>query len=301
MYPSISCLCPTYGRPGLLANAVACFLAQDYPKHRCCLVVLDDLGTISKINKGEWENRKSEFPGLQTHPAVFSLSTTRRYSSLPEKYNALWHFAPQSDIYVVWEDDDCQYPWCLSSHAKACEHHGWSYPSHVFSDYGDPSYPVAMRMHTEPTGGRFHGCLGIRGDTLASIGGWVETKAANFDQQLIGRLREKGQPGDPLQFSKRLDEVAVTHDHPQAHFRRTHPITFDLDNGYAGQVERGEMGLPAYVFRWHTGQTHGQSTMRAADDESWYDRYQPPERSGPHTIVPAFDADTRAFYDLLVS
>jgi Glycosyltransferases involved in cell wall biogenesis len=41
----ISCLCPTYKRPTLLANAIACFLQQDYdgPAE---LIVLDDAGEL---------------------------------------------------------------------------------------------------------------------------------------------------------------------------------------------------------------------------------------------------------------
>jgi hypothetical protein len=183
--------------------------------------------------------------------------------------------APASDIYLVWEDDDCQLPWCLKTHAKACEQHGWSYPSHVWSDYGEASYPPALRLHTEPCGGRFHGALGITGKVMIDIGGWPQTRQANFDQQMIGRLYTTGQPGDPLLSSP----------------------------AYRGTDIKPDPGVinPPYLFRWHTGQAHGQSTMRGGDDEGWYDRYSPPDSTGPHTIVPAFDDDTQVFYQLLTS
>lgn len=42
--PFISCVCPTYKRPHMLRNSLACFLAQDYPKDRCELIILDDAG-----------------------------------------------------------------------------------------------------------------------------------------------------------------------------------------------------------------------------------------------------------------
>lgn len=61
---------------------------------------------------------------------------------------------------------------------------------------------------------------------------WIETKRADFDQQWMAALREKY--GPPCDY-------------------------------LAG-------GDPTYVFRWHTGHHHGQSTMRAPDDETWYER-----------------------------
>lgn len=258
MFPSITCLSPTYGRPTLLANAIACFLAQDYPRNRCRLMICDDLGTIRGLTINDWTDEAEGSNDAVTQVEnVFIFSTKHRYFSLPEKYNALWKMSPLSDIYLVWEDDDCQLPWCLSSHAKACEQHGWSYPTHVWSDYGGD-------LHMEPSGGRFHGSLGIRGDTLTAIGGWPLTRQANFDQQMISRLRQTGEPGDPIE---------------------------------CGPTKRS----PAYVFRWHTGQQHGQSVMKGPEDESWYDNYEPPDSTGPHIIVPALDADSKKFYELLTS
>lgn len=239
MYPSITCLCPTYGRPKLLANALACFQHQDYPAQRRCLIVLDDLGTIE----------------AEIQDNIRIVSQPNRVSSLPEKYNALWYMAPVSDIYVVWEDDDIQLPWCLKGHAAACENHGWSYPGAVYSDYQG-------HIETEPTGGRFHGCLAIRGDFLKRLGGWPLTKRADFDQNLIASLHKEGEPGSPVSTLKMP---------------------------------------PAYIFGWHTGYEHGQSTMRGPDDETWYDRYQPPDRTGPHRIVPELNERTKAALSLDLS
>ena len=40
----LTCVCPTYRRPRLLANAIACFVAQTYPNRE--LIVLDDAGEL---------------------------------------------------------------------------------------------------------------------------------------------------------------------------------------------------------------------------------------------------------------
>ena len=244
-YPTIICLCLTYGRPKLLNNAVECFLRQDYPKDLAELLIVDDLGTI-------------KLPLLGAPEHVICNSRTWRFLSLPEKYNYAWRFL-NADLYVVWEDDDVQLPWCLRAHAAACEHHGWSYPSEVWSDYGGI-------IHTEQSGGRFHGSLAIRRETLERLGGWPDTKKANFDQQLIANLKRDCEPGDPLFFSP-------------SRLQHGQPIP---------------VGSPAYVFRYSTtGQPHGQNTMQGPDDETWYDRYLPPDSSGPHIITPALDESAK--------
>ena len=106
---NILCLCPTYGRPRLVANALACFLAQDYPEEKRRLVILDDAGQIPASQADGW--------------AVISMPV--RYNSLPDKYNALLSMErvlrPNSrwDAVAVWDDDDIYFPWHLSAAAKA--------------------------------------------------------------------------------------------------------------------------------------------------------------------------------------
>ncbi|MFM7163844.1 MAG: glycosyltransferase [Planctomycetaceae bacterium] len=53
--PFVSCLCPTYRRPKLLENSIACFLAQDYPADRRELIVLDDAGELQNQTGDGWQ------------------------------------------------------------------------------------------------------------------------------------------------------------------------------------------------------------------------------------------------------
>ena len=100
--PFVSCLCPTYHRPKLLANAVACFLAQDYPAERRELIIVDDAQEFApQIGQG-WQ----------------LVSLSRRFQSLPEKYNALAGLA-EGEVFVVWEDDDIYLPHHISAHVNA--------------------------------------------------------------------------------------------------------------------------------------------------------------------------------------
>lgn len=263
-YPSCVWITPTYGRPKCLENLVECFLKQDYPVNRRRLVVIDDLGTIQEIQHGAPDR-------------ISLLRRNIRFPSLPEKFNYGWK-SISADFYIIAEDDDIQLPWCTSSHAQALEHHLWSHPSHVWSDYGE-------KLHTEPVGGRFHGSLAIRRTALEQIGGWPVTKRADFDQQLISLLqRSFGDAGDPCQFGPTIPQT-LRYLFPEVNIN----------------VVRGDLGMSPYLFRWHLqpGQTHGQSTMRSPDDESWYDRYSPSDSTGPHTIIPAFDSKTKEYWDLL--
>ena len=216
--PFVSCLCPTYNRPELLARSIEFFRSQDYPLDRRELVIFDD----------------AEFPQDTTHDLLFDGHALIRYSafdvrfpSLPDKYNAMARFA-KGDILCVWEDDDEYRPWHISAHVAALEHGTFSKPSRVLSDYGEP----AGTYHEEGGDGRFHASMAFTRGLLDKIGGWPLTKRADFDQQMIARLAAAGLAVDPL-----------------AHYPS-----------------------PSYVFRWHTGAYHGQSTMRGPDDETWYDR-----------------------------
>jgi glycosyltransferase involved in cell wall biosynthesis len=94
--PLISCIMPTYGRPELVAEAVAMFLAQDYPAKE--LIVLNDCNGQT-------------FHG--SIPCVNVINQQHRYLSLGEKRNAAIEMA-QGEILAVWDDDDVHLPWRLS-------------------------------------------------------------------------------------------------------------------------------------------------------------------------------------------
>jgi hypothetical protein len=176
--PFVSCLCPTYRRPKLLENSIACFLAQDYPAERRELIVLDDAGELPNQNGDGWQ----------------IISIARRFRSLPEKFNALAGLA-RGELLVVWEDDDIYLPHHISSHVAAMEGHLWSKPSKVLSDY-------TGKIQEEDATGRFHASLAFTRQALEQVGGWPLTLRGDFDQQLIARLNGLGIPGDLCAFSR---------------------------------------------------------------------------------------------------
>ena len=116
--PFVSCLCPTYRRPQMMANTIPCFITQDYPADRRELIILDDAGELKNETSDGWQ----------------IISISRRFRSLPEKFNALAGLA-QGDILVVWEDDDIYLQHHISTHVRAMEGRLWSKPSSVLSTY----------------------------------------------------------------------------------------------------------------------------------------------------------------------
>lgn len=171
--PFVSYLCPTYRRPKLLENSIACFLAQDYPADRRELIVLDDAGELQNQTGEGWQ----------------IISIPRRFRSLPEKFNALGGLA-RGEILAVWEDDDIYLPHHISSHVTAMDGHLWSKPSKVLSDY-------TGEIREEDATGRFHASLAFTRQVFEQVAGWPLTLRGDYDQQLISRLNSIGPAADP--------------------------------------------------------------------------------------------------------
>jgi hypothetical protein len=96
--PTVSCLCPTYGRfpdhADLLAEAVESFRWQDYPIDRRELVILNDCAT---------QIITCDAPGVRV------VNVPWRYPTLGQKFDAICALA-LGDIFLPWEDDDISLP-----------------------------------------------------------------------------------------------------------------------------------------------------------------------------------------------
>lgn len=248
--PYVYCLCPTFGRKmELLENTIECFRRQTYPAHRRHLFILEDSGRVIQQTGESWVVE----------------SVPDRYPSLPAKYNAMRQMvgARKGDIILVWEDDDLYLPHHINCYVLALAGNDWAHPSRVWSTY-------VRKPTQEEAAGRFHAALGFWTETLNKIGGWEETRRADFDQRLIATLRDIGYSrGDPNLFGS----------------------------------------IPSYVFRWgDTGHSHGEAFMAAADDEDWYQTagavWSLPLFSRPEwrirPLKPALDAPATAVFEELL-
>jgi predicted O-methyltransferase YrrM len=116
--PCVSCIMPTYGRPKLVPESVAMFLAQDYRNKE--LIILNDC------------------PGQEfvaSLPGVLVINDPARHPTLGEKRNAAIE-AARGSLIAVWDDDDVYLPWRLSYCVKRMQelrtpfllpHEYWAY------------------------------------------------------------------------------------------------------------------------------------------------------------------------------
>ena len=114
----LSVCCCTFNRPHLLGELIESFQRQTYPKTHCELVVLDDGGQYGDVRGENWQ----------------IVSFSRRFASLGEKRNACVSLtSPDSEYFVVADDDDIYLPWWLEYHARNFQRGAlWSFASSIF-------------------------------------------------------------------------------------------------------------------------------------------------------------------------
>lgn len=224
-------LCPTWNRPTCLRNLITQFLAQDYPAHDLDLLILDDTR--------QYENQVGD-DGSGGHRWQL-ISFDRPIGTLGDKYNALLAMT-DADAVIVAEDDDLYLP----HHSAACAHAlrfgDVCKPTDVLVEYGP--------RHIESDPGRFHASLAINTAFAKSIAGWPTNKRADFDLQMIAKLRAAGTVVCPQRATR-----SPPHAPPQLIPEQS--IRFE----------------PSYCFRWETSRAyHVQAYGRGPTDEDFLQR-----------------------------
>ncbi|HYF94828.1 MAG TPA: class I SAM-dependent methyltransferase [Symbiobacteriaceae bacterium] len=95
--PLVSCLCPTYGRPRLLREAIWSFLQQDYPNKE--LVIVNDHPNAISLDR--------PYPGVVVH------NLPARLATMGQKRNETARLA-RGEILLNWDDDDLYLPWRIT-------------------------------------------------------------------------------------------------------------------------------------------------------------------------------------------
>ena len=147
--PLVSCLCATAGRFSVLREAVACFLAQDYPERE--LVILNNHPTPLVC----------DLPGVR-------VVNEAKYASLGDCRNRLLELA-KGDLVRTWDDDDLYMPWAISqgverigdaqafkpkfSWAWNVEEDRWSLDNNVFEAAMTVRTAVARKYGYKPASG----------------------------------------------------------------------------------------------------------------------------------------------------
>ncbi len=110
--PSVTCLCPTYGRFERLRDAVACFLLQDYPGARR-LLILNDATAPIRLASARNSELHPPYGGQAQNRRVDVFNAPARFATLGHKRQALLD-AAQTPLVAHWDDDDIYLPWHLT-------------------------------------------------------------------------------------------------------------------------------------------------------------------------------------------
>lgn len=264
----VACLCPTFGRPRLLANALAQFQAQVYPQDLKRLFILEDAGQIGMTKRtpfGEylgfsilpksdscpsWEERLASGPDLMT--CEFELwSFFHKFPTLTAKYAFLVERAKAwgADAFVVWDDDDIYLPNHIQNHVNVLALWPWSHPHTVYSLY-------TGKVEEEIATGRFHAALAFSRAAGEKIGYWgdVANGRCDYDQGILGRLRNLTPPGQSVH-------------------------------------------KPTFVMRWgSTHADHCSGRCRSGDDLTWYTKTPISQPGHVDSFGPLMDEETKRIY-----
>jgi hypothetical protein len=177
----LSALCCTYLRPHTLGRVIESFQRQDYPLELRELVILDDAGQYGNQEGQGWR----------------IISTDKRYPSLGAKRNACAALAsPDSQGFLVCDDDDIYFPHWFSTQAKALHLAEWSRPSVVYHE-------KAGALREYPTNGIYHGGWAFRRSTFERFGGYDPAWNNGEDQELMRRMLAAGVSiADPCQWAE---------------------------------------------------------------------------------------------------
>jgi len=136
--PLVSCIMPTYGRPDFVGEAIAMFLAQDYPRKE--LIILNDCA-----------GQVLEF----SHPEVVIINEEQRYPTLGQKRNAAISRS-KGELLAVWDDDDVYLPWRLSFSVGEMERYGSEFyrPTEFWAYWGEEH----LHRNQSVPGWVSHGC-----------------------------------------------------------------------------------------------------------------------------------------------
>ena len=165
--PPVSCLCPTYGRPELLEEAVYSFLLQDYPGRKE-LIVLNDYAEQTLVFD---------------HPEVRVINLPLRFRTVGEKRNAAVALASHNLLFV-WDDDDIYLPHRLTFSIRHFDpKQGFFKPNKawVWND-GMLSGPTKNRFHAGSCSSRklFDGVRGYVADGACDDLGFEQRLAQQF-------------------------------------------------------------------------------------------------------------------------
>ena len=205
--PTISCIMPTYGRPAYVNEAVAMFIAQEYP-HKELIVLNDCVG--------------QQFVGNPRN--VRLINQDFRFASLGEKRNMCIQEACGSVI-AVWDDDDIYFPWRLSFSWSEMSRFGTPFyrPAEFWAYWGDED----LHDNQAVPGWISHPWIMFTKDLWQRVGGYPHIDVgedAGFFDRIHLELRETFIKYDLAREDRFAILRGISHYHHTSISGGTHPL-----------------------------------------------------------------------------
>lgn len=164
----VSCICPTWNRPGWLEECIESFHRQDYRGEKE-LIVINDCPSQELV---------------YNHPEVKIINRKEKYRSLGQKYNDAFFNMATGGIITPWEDDDIFLPWKISHCVNQMESKGLDYykmPYAYFWNFG----------HIDEISQNLFWCAACyTKKLLKKMGGCSDKANAAADQSIENRIAE---------------------------------------------------------------------------------------------------------------
>lgn len=164
----VSCICPTWNRPGWLEECIESFHRQDYQGEKE-LIVINDCPDQELV---------------YSHPEVRIINRKEKYPSLGAKYNDAFFNMATGDVITPWEDDDIFLPHKISHGIRKMRETGADYyklPRAYFWNYG----------HIDDISTNLFWCAAFYSrDLLDKMGGCSKDANAAADQSIDNHVHK---------------------------------------------------------------------------------------------------------------
>ena len=172
--PPISCVCMTYGRTWLLAEAIESYLRQDYAGTSELLIVNDFEGLTLLLTTS----------GCKPNQSIRVVNLPHRMTSLNDKFDFGVKLAVH-ELVCMWDDDDISLPHRLSQSAQA------------WHDMGQPGYLSHSHHYNLDAGKRptiiprgIHGADMFTRTAYLALGG--SSGEGHNDENFVAKAKEDG-------------------------------------------------------------------------------------------------------------
>lgn len=244
VWPPVSCICTTYGRPHLLEEAVHSFIVQDYPGDKE-LIILNDYAQQTLAYE---------------HPEVSIINLSKRFRTLGEKYKAAVGLCTH-DLIFVWHDDEIYLPHRLTYAVKRhFEKKPYLIPKRYESFFSiDKAWVWNGKKMRGPVLGRYPGSSSWSRALFAAARGYAHINDG-FDHELEARFA-KHEPAHEIYDVQPQDIYYIQQEGENSAYQLRDFTNHTGGNSYARvadfvreQAERGEISLGRVELepRWQT-------------------------------------------------